>query len=243
MAFQDDLAAIALEEWEWFGKDVGDADRLIGGKHKEAVEPYASRVGDYWLSIPSSSYDRLVKAYAKTLGKLDGTVTKLPWSAAFISYCFNMAGAGPQFPYSSGHATWINKAINNRRAKKMGASLVGFRSGETAVAIGDVFGRARLGLGVAFDNAPDFVKPGGDPVKDKGWYESHSDIVVEIDNAKRKAYLIGGNVGQSVAKVEIDLDANGHAVPGTGRYFVHIKNQISVADTSFVPSSEPPKAG
>jgi hypothetical protein len=49
---------------------------------------------------------------------------------------------------------------------------------------GDLIGRPRE-EGVTYDNEVA-----------KGWFVSHSDIVVEIDKANKVAYVVGGNVGQ-----------------------------------------------
>ena len=197
MSFREELVRKAIEQWEWFGKDEGRNDKYIGpdGKttakkttgsktnpRKETVEPYASRIADYWLAIPSKDYDRLVKLFAKSKGKLDGTVN-IAWSASFISYCMQVAGAGPAFPYAPGHATWMVKSIKNKKAGKLKADLVGYKPGEIPLQVGDLIGKPRE-AGVTYDNAVA-----------KGWFESHSDIVVKIDAAAKTAHVIGGNVG------------------------------------------------
>lgn len=228
MAFKDMLVARAIEEWTWFGKDTGRADHYIdatgkttsqqttGGtpnRRKETVEPYASRIADYWLAIPTADYKRLVKDFAKTLGKLDGTVN-LPWSAAFISYCMQLSGAGALFPYAPGHATWIVKSINNRAKGKTKAALVGYRPGELVLGTGDLIGRSRQ-AGVTYDNAVA-----------TGWFTAHTDIVVGIDLPRRKAMVIGGNVGQTVSRSEVEITADGK-LKGVDGWMVHIQNNIS----------------
>ena len=115
-------------------------------RRKETVEPFSSRVANYWLGIPSKQYDDLVKKFAKAKGMLDGTID-LAWSAAFISYCMQMAGAGSAFPYSSGHATWMVLSIKNKRNGKLKASLVGFRPGEIPLKPGDLIARPRQDRG------------------------------------------------------------------------------------------------
>jgi hypothetical protein len=228
MAFRDELVKRANEEWVWFGKDETRKDHYIdptgkttfdqatAGKanpRKETVVPFADRIHDYWLAIPSADYNKLVKENAKSLGKLDGTVD-LAWSAAFISYCMQKAGAGTSFPYASGHAVWIVKSIKNRQDNKLKAALVGYKPGELPLEVGDLIGRPRE-AGVTYANA---VK--------KGWFESHSDIVVEIDTAKRKAYTIGGNVGQTVSRAEVSIKTTGE-LDDDGGWIVHIKNNIT----------------
>jgi hypothetical protein len=238
MTFRDTLVAKATEQWTWFGQDLGRGDHFIGpdgkttsskktnGKanpRKETVEPFASRVGDYWLAISSTDYDSLVKQFAKAKGKLDGTVD-LAWSAAFISYCMQMAGAGSAFPYAPGHSTWIIKSIANKAANKLNAALVGYKPGEIPLQVGDLIGKPRE-AGVTYDNAVA-----------KKWFTAHSDIVVEIDLAKKVARCIGGNVGQTVSKSEVKITADGK-LSDTGGWIVHIQNNIVGAAASGSPQS------
>jgi hypothetical protein len=244
MAFRDDLVARAIAEWSWFGKDLGRNDKFVDASgatttnagtaakpnpRKETVQPYCDRVADYWLAISSADYKDLVSKYAKAKGKLDGTVD-LAWSAAFISYCMQMAGAGSAFPYAPGHSTWIVKSIKNRVAGKLGAGLVGYRPGEIPLAVGDLIGKPRE-AGVTYDTAIQ-----------KGWFTSHSDIVVDIDTANKVAHVIGGNVGQTVGKSQVAIKANG-ALNDPGGWIVHIQNNIVAAKAPAVPSAVPAKVG
>lgn len=215
MSIRNTLVEIALGEWERFGKDLGRNDKLIHGKAKETVEPYCDRVGDYWLAITSTEYTRLVKSFDPVRKKLDGK-TKLAWSAAFISYCMNMAGAGSQFPYSAGHVTWMVKSAKNRQANKLSAPLVAYKLGEKPLMPGDLIARPRGAKAsqITFAN-----------LAAQGWFESHSDIVVEVDIAARKAYVVGGNVGQSVGKASVTIDSHGSLIDTDG-WIVHIENNI-----------------
>jgi hypothetical protein len=227
MSIRKDLVDRAIREWERFGSDTGREDKFIdpagkttrdaktSGKdnaRKETFEPHASRVADFWLAIPSDKYAELVKSNAKSLGKLDGTVD-LAWSAAFVSYCMRMAGAGPLFPYSSGHATWMVQSIKNKQGGKLSAPLVGYPLGQIPLELGDLIARPRE-AGVTYDNA---VK--------KGWFISHSDIVVEIDKAKKIARVVGGNIGQSVSKCDVTITSDGKLNDPDG-WIVHIQNNI-----------------
>jgi hypothetical protein len=213
MSVRSEAVRIALAEWQWFGSDTGRQDRLVrvDGKEvrKEAVPPYAERVHDYWLAVPLGSYQWLVRKYAPKHGRLDGTVN-LPWSAAFISFVMAEAGASDEFPYAAGHASWIRQAIKARAAGGA-APLIGYRPGEMPLQPGDIIGRARNDSGVTYETAPQTK-----------WFESHSDIVV--DAAARKAYAIGGNIGQSVSRIEVAVDALGRLAEDG--WMVHISNQI-----------------
>jgi hypothetical protein len=232
MSFQEKLIAHALEQWTLFGRDEDRDDKFIDAngnttknetsngvpnRRKETVEPFSSRVANYWLGIPSRQYDDLVKKFAKAKGRLDGTID-LAWSAAFISYCMQMAGAGSNFPYSSGHATWMVQSIKNRRNGKLKAALVGFRLGEIPLKPGDLIARPRQD-GITYDNAVA-----------EGWFISHSDIVVEVDKENEVAYVIGGNVGQSVSKAKVKIDSDGK-LNDTDGWMVHIQNNITIKET------------
>jgi hypothetical protein len=238
MSFKDDLIGVANAEWEWFGKDVGSKSKFIdssgktttaaktgskANRRKETVEPYSSRIADYWLALPSAEYNRLLKSAGKGVGRLDGTVD-FAWSAAFVSYCMQTAGAGTQFPYAAGHATWMVQAIKAKQKNKLKAALVGYRPGEIALAVGDIIGKPRE-AGVTYDNAVA-----------TGWFYSHSDIVVAIDAAKKKAYVIGGNVGQSVGMQEVSIDAHGR-LNDSGGWIVHIRNNIETKQAELTKLS------
>jgi hypothetical protein len=236
MSIRNALINQAITQWTWFGEDEGRADKYVTpggktttdktkGKRKETVEPYSSRVADYWLAISNADYDRLVKAYAKEQGRLDGTID-LAWSAAFVSYCMQMAGAGTSFPYAPGHATWIVKSIANRQAGKLNAPLVGFKPGEIPLVAGDIIGKPRE-PGITYKNAVG-----------KGWFIAHSDIVVDVDPAKRTALVIGGNVGQSVSRTKVSISADGK-LDDDGGWIVHIQNNIVAG--SAVASARPGK--
>ena len=227
MAFIDRLIDNLVAEWTLFGKDEGRSDKFIGGKRKETVSPYKERVGDYWLSIPTAQYNSLVNRYARSYGKLDGSVD-LPWSAAFISYCMQAAGAGRQFPYDSGHQKWMVTAIKNRLQNRLNAALVGYRVTEFPLAVGDLIGAPR----------DEFANLTYDEAATAGWFKSHSDVIVSIDQRRRKALIIGGNVGQSVSRVEVDIDDDGKLADTTRRWIVHIRNNITTSGIATVLAPE-----
>lgn len=220
MSFIDKLVSRATLEWDFFGRDQGSADHYAvdavdhSQKPKEQAQPFNDRVADYWLSISDSDYKRLMKAYKPSSGRLDGRLN-IAWSAAFISYCMQHAGAGTEFPYSPGHATWIVASIRARNANKLAAPLVGYKPGEMEVNLGDLVGGGRgADAGITYDQA-----------SAKGWFLSHTDIVVEIDRINKKVRTIGGNVGQSVSRKEFPIDQNGKLT--SSGLMVHIRNQIS----------------
>jgi hypothetical protein len=135
-----------------------------------------------------------------------------------------MAGAGDAFPYASGHATWIVKAIRNKKAGRLTAPLVGYPLGAIPLAVGDLIGKPRQ-QGVTYANAVA-----------TGWFTSHSDIVVDIDVANGIAHVIGGNVANSVSMTEVKVDRNGK-LKASGGWIVHIQNNI--AAPAAVPAPVP----
>lgn len=171
---------------------------------KECQDGAWQRVGDYWSFIGESH---------PSYKNLDGKDRGYPWSAAFISYCFDEAGAGTKFPYSPGHATYINKAISNARNNVANAPIVGHKLANHALKPGDLIGYWRGGTEVTFDKALQI-----------GWYQSHTDIVVDVDN--RVARSIGGNVGHSVTRREVKLNAAGNLTDTSENWFVVVENRL-----------------
>lgn len=227
MVFRTKLIERLNREWDFFGNDKGKANKYVDGKFKETVPPFRGRVGDYWLSIPSAQYNSLVSKYAKSYGKLDGSV-ELAWSAAFISYCMQAAGAGRQFPYDSGHQKWMTLSISNRLANKLSAPLVGYRVNESPLEVGDLIGAPR----------EEYANLTYDQIPTAGWFKSHSDVIVEIDKPNRRAYVIGGNVGQSVSRVEVAIDGQGRLADNQRNWVVHIRNNITASDVPVALTAE-----
>ncbi len=116
------------------------------------------------------------------------------WSAAFISWLFKSTGAGDKFPYASSHSVYIRQAVKNRLAGKTRDALVGYRPAEYSPVIGDLICYPRQS-GISFDTTHS--------------YNSHCDIVVDIDRKNGQIIAIGGNVSDSVSKSIYHLDGSG----------------------------------
>jgi hypothetical protein len=136
-----------------------------------------------------------------------------PWSAAFISFVMDHAGA-TGFPFSAGHATYILKGLANRLANKMNAPVVYFDKDEIAPKVGDLIGfsndssvRNRADLEARLQLPPD-----------DQFFASHTDLVVEVSSGKVKA--IGGNVSQSIKLTTVTTTADGKIEPSNKRFFV-----------------------
>jgi hypothetical protein len=199
MSLVPELIEVCEAEWAFFGRSVTNIDGTSVVGKSEYEDGAWQRVADYWKFIGG--------AHKNLTGKDRGT----PWSAAFISWCFNQAGARDQFPYSPGHATYINAAI--RAAGKPQVALEGKRLQAHKLKPGDLIGYWRGAKKITFDNALSV-----------GWYESHTDIVVEV--ASGRAYSIGGNVLQSVTRREVKLNAAGMLADRSRNWFVVIQNNL-----------------
>lgn len=151
MTIAHQVVARAEAEWDFFGRP----ERDLKGRHLrrggiEHLQPYASRVGDYW-------------ATGAQRPDLDGTDREMPWSAAFISFVFRTAGAGRHFPRAAGHAQYIHAA------KRQGVQgvLQAHAPNRYAPKVGDIITYARGDDPVDLDDLP-------------AWFTSHGDIVVAV---------------------------------------------------------------
>jgi hypothetical protein len=123
------------------------------------------------------------------------------WSSAFISYVMDKARAKDDFTYASSHADYIRDAIKNRKENNNN-KFKGYKLNEKKVEIGDLVCYAREN-GVDYDTTR--------------YYQSHCDIVTEIDD--NYAYGIGGNVSDSVSKSKIPIK-DGYVQSGNRRFVV-----------------------
>lgn len=196
-----ELLEVCDGEWNFFGNSVLRLDGTSRVGKKEYDDGAWQRIGDYWKFIGGG--------YQHLTGKDRGT----PWSAAFISWCMKQAGAESKFPYSAGHAKYINQAIKNVKDGISDAPIVGHPPKDYTLKVGDLIGYWRGDTKIRFDNATQI-----------GWYESHTDIVVEIEPGV--AYTIGGNVMHSVTKRSVKLGPGGNLIDNRENWFVVIENKM-----------------
>jgi hypothetical protein len=195
------LLATCDDEWNFFERSVIRIDGTSTVGKKEYEDGAWQRVADYWKFIGGS--------YQNLTGKDRGT----PWSAAFVSWCMSNAGAGREFPYSAGHAKYINQAIKNTKDGATDAPILGHPLKGYKLKVGDLIGYWRGGKKITFDNATQI-----------GWYQSHTDIIVEIGDGV--AFAIGGNVMHSVTKREVKIGTNGDLTDRRENWFVAIENRM-----------------
>lgn len=193
------LIEAAEAEWRFFQRSRIELNGASTVGLKEYQDGAWQRIADYWQFIGG--------AYKNLTGKDRGTA----WSAAFISWCMHEAGAGAKFSYSAGHAVYINAAIANMQSR--GKPLVAHAVDDYALKPGDLVGYWRGSTPVSIETA-----------RQIGWYESHTDIVVEVEPGVARA--IGGNVLHSVTKRELKLDADGKLIDQSSNWFVVIENRI-----------------
>jgi len=201
MSIINKLVQSALNEWEFFERSTIKSNGSTTVGLREYEDGAWQRIGDYWNFIGGG------------YGNLTGKDRGVPWSAAFISWCFNEAGAGTKFPYSAGHAKYINTAIRNANENDTEAPIYGHRIKGYKLKVGDLIGYWRGNNPITFDNA-----------RSIGSYQSHTDIVVEVSG--KFAYTIGGNVMHSVTKREVKLGENGDLIDKSQNWFVVIQNNL-----------------
>lgn len=199
MAIAPKLVDVCMAEWEFFKRSAINLNGTSTVGLREHDAGGWQRVADYWKFIGGG--------YRNLTGLDRGT----PWSAAFISWAMDQAGAGTKFPYSAGHAAYINHAI--KHANTPGAPLVGRRLSGYAPKVGDLIGYWRGARTINFDNA-----------RTIGWYESHTDIVVEVNDGH--ILCIGGNVLHSVTRRAVRTNAAGIVTDRKQNWFVAIENNI-----------------
>lgn len=171
------LIEVAAGEWERWGFSTVPLHgrKTIGGTEKKP--PYVAYVNDYWKAVGQSTWN--------------GN-TKKPWSAAFISFCFQKSNAGKGFPYSSGHVGYCKAFVRNP-GKYPG--LVFSDPATTQLALGDLVFAGRSGDGCATPPATHALALAAIGSAD-GFFCSHADIVVALRPGEID--VIGGNVSDSV---------------------------------------------
>ncbi|MGC2234579.1 MAG: SH3 domain-containing C40 family peptidase [Pyrinomonadaceae bacterium] len=137
----------ALTEWNRFNRGTG----------KETIEPFTSRVGDYWQAIGEN---------------LDGDDVGVPWSAAFISFIMREARY-TNFMFSPAHSKYIRDSKRKRNDGDENAPFWLFRLEEHKPEVGDMICQWRLSPRT-FDDLP-------------ANFASHCDVIVEIDGGIAKA--------------------------------------------------------
>ncbi|MGE0724279.1 MAG: DUF2272 domain-containing protein [Alphaproteobacteria bacterium] len=207
--FVEQLVEVTLAEWEFFGRStrsLADRWRVVG---EEFDPPFIERVNQYWRVVGRPT--------------LDGESPD-PWSGAFISFCFEKAGAGRDFPKSAKHSVYVDRI---RRAAASKLRLADARA--EPVGVGDLIWNSRRGAATS------------QPPRDHGealarleagdFFDSHVDIVVAVDPAAGACESVGGNVsnrspGGSVTRSTWMVDAAGRLVDPRKTWIGVVRNGL-----------------
>ena len=201
------IVAIALREWNLFGRPVEDPAQPPPAGPKPEREPgFWQRVGEYWWvgmnpGAPQAGWTGMHEASGQVFPPSDDA--EYAWSAAFISYVMRIAGFGPHFPYAPNHATYINIAAEMTSGRTSGWLIRAERPEAYAPLPGDLICMGRAGASdLTFDDLP------------AGRFPAHCAIVVSMPQ-EGQIDVIGGNVNDAVSLTHVPVDAEGKlAAPG-----------------------------
>jgi hypothetical protein len=206
-----DAIAIATREWRLFGSNVNDTGVTpdLGDFKPERLPGLWQRVGEYWFegqnaAVPDHAWTGKHDAQGREFWPSeDGTYA---WSAAFISYVMRIAGAGPRFPYSPSHFTYINIAARMARGEAGNWAIIAADPSQIAPIPGDLICSGR--------GTAKFLRYADLPA---GQFTGHCDIVIE-DTPLGWA-VIGGNVDDAVTLKHVPHDIAGRVVGPNGESY------------------------
>jgi hypothetical protein len=200
---RSDAVAIAVQEWQLFGKLVDDdpphtRPPPAAFENPERQPGHWQRIGEYWWLGQNSG-----RREATWTGMHDETGSEFDneradyfaWSAAFISYVMRTAGAGPRFPYAPSHYVYINSAANMTQGRTSGWAIYAERPDAYAPKPGDLICLSRERRPLTYDKLP------------ARHFAGHCDIVVA--NANNQLSVIGGNVDDAVTMKHVPVTADG----------------------------------
>jgi len=217
------IVDLAVQEWAFFGFQVVDqsaprpAPRLSrgaggarGGRRGfRWLDPgesarVAPSIAGYWTVTPEGSWilDDQNEAWNGPGGV--GVRWRNPWSAAFISWVMCEAGLGERsrFARAVAHHVYIDQAIRARNGGEAEAAYVARDVGEAAIEPGDLLCSARR---PGYDTLAERQRQMGEGAR------THCDVVVKVDEAGGRIFVVGGNV-RGVVSLKM-LPTSGSAAP------------------------------
>jgi hypothetical protein len=171
------------------------------GKWTEGNERVYRRVGEYWLSIKVQGIDGRTQVRSSRTG----TPYNPAWSAAFVSFVCQQAGAGKRFPSSQAHCHYIEHFRSPPDPARSIYRAVDPNS--VAPTVGDIVCSGR-----EYAQALTFAQAALTYRADS-FYPAHGDVVVEVDRALGRVIVIGGNVDSSVKEKVLAVGPNGRLLP------------------------------
>lgn len=165
--------------------------------YRENQNPLAQQIQRYWTNLGFQFQN-----------------VSVPWSAVFVSWCVQQAGAtAADFRFAPAHSVFVHWAIQNAAANT--GLFRGHDPASYAPKLGDILQNNRGGSSHNFAFA-----------KANKQYASHSAVVMEVGSDNKGRYLrtIGGNESDSVGLKEVRLSPNGKVINTSGLY-------ISVIET------------
>ena len=172
-AFAKRLATVAAEQHTKF-QFVNEADPELCRQ----IEKWTKDIGGAFVSCTSPNH---------------------PWSAVFVSWCVQRAGATKaEFEFSKAHSVFVHKAIQN--ALNGTGVFHGLDINAHAPNVGDIIQHNRGGSKFDFAHA-----------RKNKQYKSHSVIVIEVgqDSQGPFAFCIGGNESDSIRRSVVRLTPQG----------------------------------
>ncbi len=194
---------------------------------RETDKEAAPFLKQYWASVPDAGKFTPKQFSDKTWQAQN------PWSAAFVSYVMQKAGAGDSFEYAGNHTKYIF-AAKQAADKHLTRKFQAFRINEVPVEPGDIVCKDRPPTpgspctGITFGS----VRADG---------SSHGEIVVAT--GRNFVITIGGNTEQeypqtglrkdTVGKRRLRTDDHGYLIVKQGRcpYFAVLKAPLDEAKT------------
>ncbi len=150
---------------------------------------------------------------------LRSAIMDTPWSAAFVSYVVKQAGVAPTaFKFSNAHRTYLYDAFATSAAETKGpVEGVLYRACPLDT-------RPRAGDLLCFHRELALVDDKDDAVRERIMGEVvsgtagsvrrlHCDVVAYIDTRARRAYVIGGNIYQSITVKKLRLHTRRLRIP------------------------------
>ncbi|QGU32026.1 DUF2272 domain-containing protein [Thermochromatium tepidum] len=202
------IIARAEQEWDYFGRQevvfrgMVESIPLVGDWEDDGPRQ-SNRVNEYWRAVGQPD--------------LTGMDCQKPWSAAFIGWIMLNAGVpADQFRPSIAHWPYLADLIES--ADLPGRYFVPRRLQDYSPEPGDLICAYR-------SPSPPIMTNGYVSADALTGISSHCDLVTGKHGRTLEA--IGGNVRNSVSKIRIELDAQGHLQPIPRRpWFLIIQNRL-----------------